>query len=351
VETVGHAGSPGSPGERLRVTLGGTTRVPPGATALRVRCGIRWAARGTVRWYSWRLDAAPEPGPHRRLRLGVASARPGTWVSPEENECHYLRECRRAGEAGIDLVCLPEVILTFGMPASPEATQAAARPVPGEWLRPFQDVAREFGMGICFSVGERAGEHGEIVYNTAVLIGRDGSYVGKYRKIHLALAEARKGVAAGHELPVFDFHGVRVGMAICMDSTPLETARLLALQGAEVLLMPIMGDFRATPWQLGSSKFHRERWEAVQRAHALDNHLYVVAARNGTEGSAITAPWGEVLAYDDGSQGVIWADVDVDDVRSHPRGSTMRAVIHSMRRPAVYGALTHAVTEAAAHVP
>jgi predicted amidohydrolase len=310
------------------------------APELRVRIGLRWTETGTARWHGWSLNVAPPEAPHRHLRLGVASAQPtGKWDGPEACAAFFLEQCRLAGEAGIDLVCLPELILASNMPRSPRASHAIALPVPGEWMVPFQDIARRYRMGICFSVHERAGRHGETVYNTAILIGRDGTLIGKYRKVHLALAEARNGIAGGHEFPVFDFDGITIGLAVCMDSTPLETARILAQQGAEILLMPIMGDFRATPWEAGNSRFHRERWEAIQRAHALDNHLYVVASRNTTQGSAVTAPWGEILAYDDGTQGLIWADVDVDDVRSHPRGSTIRSVIRSMRRPAVYATL------------
>lgn len=326
-------------GSALRVRYANTVRRPPGATELRLRCGIRWADRGRVRWHGWQIDGAPPVGSHRRLRLGVASARPPASIDRAACVAFFVEQCRRAGEAALDLVCLPELILASGMERSPEAVHAAALPLPGAWLAPFQDVARRYRMGICFSVYERAGAQGEVVYNTAVLLGRDGGLIGKYRKVHLALAEARNGVAAGHEFPVFDFDAVQVGMAICMDSTPLETARILAQQGAEVLLMPIMGDFRATPWVAGDARFHRPRWESIQRAHALDNHLYVVVARNGTQGSAVTAPWGEILACDDGTQGLIWADADVDDVRAHPRGSTIRSVLRSMRRPAVYTSL------------
>lgn len=325
--------------------LGGRLRVPGGAARLRVRCGLRWADRGRIRWHGWRLRPAPPAPAPRRLRLGVASARPPKqepWIDSAANAAHFLEQCRRAGEAGVDLVCLPELMLTIGMPITPETVHAAALPVPGPWLAPFQEIARAHHMGICFSTYERAGANGEVVYNTAVLLGQDGAFAGKYRKVHLALSEARVGVTAGRDFPVFDFHGVTVGMAICMDSSPLETARILGRQGAEIMLMPIMGDFRATAWAVGDGRFDHERWELIQRAHAFDNHLYVVAARNMTQGSAITAPWGEILAYDDGASGLIWADVNLDDVRSHPRGSTIRSVLWSMRRPAVYEALVAA---------
>ena len=320
-------------------------RCPAGAAELRVRCGLRWSPTGRVRWHGWGLSPV-EKTPHRLLRLGVASARPPAWKDVWTNRAHYVDLCERAGEAGLGLVVLPELILTYGMPdKDPRKAHEASFPVQGEWLEPFQEVARRHRMGICFSAYERAGEHGEILYNTAFLLGQDGELIGTYRKVHLALGEARNGVAAGHEFPVYDFQGINVGMLICMDSTPLESSRILARKGAELMLMPIMGDFRANDWKQRGERgydWNEERWRLVQRTHAFDNHLYTAVARNTTAGSSVTAPWGEILAWDDGSQGLIWADVDVDDRRRHPTGSTMQSVLWSMRRPAVYEALTNA---------
>jgi predicted amidohydrolase len=320
-------------------------RCPAGATELRVRCGLRWSPTGRVRFHGWRLYPVQQT-PHRLLRLGVASAKPPAWKDLWTNRAHYVAQCELAGEAGLGLVVLPELILTYGMPGKdPCKAHAAAFPAQGEWLEPFQEVARRHKMGICFSAYERAGEHGEILYNTAFLLGQDGALIGTYRKVHLALGEARNGVAAGHDFPVYDFHGINVGMLICMDSTPLESTRILARKGAELMLMPIMGDFRANDWKPRGQRgydWSEERWRLVQRAHAFDNHLYTAIARNTTAGSSVTAPWGDILAWDDGSQGLVWADIDVDDRRRHPTGSTMQSVLWSMRRPAVYSALTDA---------
>jgi len=322
-------------------------RCPGGATELRVRCGLRWSSTGSVHWHGWRLYPVQKT-PHRLLRLGVASARPPVWKDIWSNRDHYVAQCERAGQAGLGLVVLPELILTYGMPSKgPKQAHAASFPVRGEWLDPFQDVARRHRMGISFSAYERAGAHGEILYNTAFLLGQDGDLIGTYRKVHLALNEARNGVAAGHEFPVYDFHGIGVGMLICMDSTPLESSRILARKGAELLLMPIMGDFRAGDWKPRGDRgydWSEERWRLVQRAHAFDNHLYTAIARNSTTGSSVTAPWGDILAWDDGSQGLISADIDLDDRRRHPTGSTMQSVLWSMRRPAVYDALADAET-------
>jgi hypothetical protein len=84
---------------------------------------------------------------------------------------------------------------------------------------------------------------------------------------------------------------------------------------------------------------HAERWKLIQAAHAFDNHLHVAVARNVNEGSAITAPWGEILAYNEGDRDVIWADVNVDERREHPLGTSIQAVLWAMRRAAVYGSL------------
>jgi predicted amidohydrolase len=336
-------------GGRLYARHAVRLRCPAGATELRVRCGIRWSPAGRVRWHGWRLRPVPA-APARRLRLGVASTKPGRWVDLWTNRDHYVAQCRRAGEAGLGLVCLPELILTLGRTEkTPEDVHHAALPVPGAWLEPFQDAARRYRMGICFSTYERAGEHGEVVYNTAVLLGQGGDLIGKYRKVHLALAEARNGITAGHEFPVFDFHGIGVGMLICMDSSPAESTRILARRGAEIMLMPIAGDFRANDWKQRGERgyqFDEDRWRLIQRVHAIDNHLFTAVARNNTQGSNVTAPWGEILAYDGGREGVIWADVNVDDRRRHPTGSTMQSVLWSMRRPYTYGALADATLPA-----
>lgn len=324
---------------RLSLRYAKALRYPAGATRLGVRCGLRWSPQGRVRWHGWCLQRTA-PRPPRTLRLGVASGRPGKWVSAAASIAHYVEQCRRAGAAGVDLVCLPETILSYGSPdRSPEAVHAHAVPVPGPWLEPFREVARAYRMGICFSVLERAGAHHELVYNTALLLGGEGELIGTYRKVHLALVEARQGVAGGHEFPVYSFDGVTIGMGICMDSSAAETCRILAQRGAEIMLMPIMGDFRATRWVHGASEFDTERWKLVQRAHAFDNHLYVVVCRNANFGSAITAPWGEIIAYNDGDRDLIWADVELDRLRSHPLGASIQAVLSSMRRPYVYGSL------------
>src|SRR5436190_9956816 len=156
----GAAPSVGGRGELLvQARFAKRLRSPAGATQLRVRCGLRWTAHGRAHWSGWRLRSAPAREP-RTLRLGVASRPPEGPRSLESNVAHFVAQCRLAGEAGIDLVTLPETILSYGVGRSAGAIHAAAVPLPGPWLEPFQDVARAYRLGICFSVPERAGVTG-----------------------------------------------------------------------------------------------------------------------------------------------------------------------------------------------
>ena len=306
---------------------------PDAAKQLAVRIGIRWSETGSMKWSYPELTEADPPVP-RMIRLGAASAKPATGESIEKNCKFFTNECRKAGEEGMGLVCLPEVILSANLPRKDPYEVAVE--VPGPYIEPFQEVARKYGMGICFSVHEKSNE---LVHNTAVLIGRKGQLLGKYRKVHLASGEPRTGVTPGHEFPVFDFDGITVGMNICMDSSAMESARTLARQGAEVLLLPIMGDHRASRWDKGRPQFDFEKWLLIQRMRAMDNHIYLVAARNNSVGSGVFSPWGEVLAVNGGDRPILWADVNVDDLRQTWNGSTFKAVCWHERREPAYGPL------------
>ena len=302
---------------------------PNAAKQLAVRIGIRWSETGSMAWSQPELSEM-EPPVLRTIRLGLSSAKPATGESIEKNCKFYTNECRKAGEEGIGLVCLPEVILSFNLPE--KDPHKCAVEVPGPHIEPFQEVAKKYSMGICFSVHEK---NNELVHNTAILIGREGQLIGKYRKVHLASNEPRTGTTPGHEFPVFDFHGIAVGMNICMDSSAMESARTLARQGAEVLLLPIMGDHRASRWNMGSPQFDFEKWLLIQRMRAMDNHIYLVATRNNSVGSGIFSPCGEVLAVNGGDRPILWADVNMDDLKQTWNGSTFKAVCwHERREPA-----------------
>ena len=313
-------------------------RVPEGAHQLAVRLLMAWSETGRLWFSSPTLESVPAPPP-RRLRLGAAGCPlPPGQHTVESNIQFHLQLCRQAAQQKIDLVCLPEVILSWGIPRQPgDDIYRHAVTVPGPEVQRFCDLARESRMAMCFSVLER---NKELVHNTAVLIDKKGTLVGRYRKVHLAQpGEVWQGVTPGHVFPVFKLDNAAVAMNICMDSSAAESARCPARCGAEVLLIPIMGDLRADGWKKGPPHFNVERWMLIQRMRALDNQLYVVAARNSGYASGIFAPNGDILAMGGESRSVVWADVDLEHLPQTWTGSSFKAITWYERREPAYGPL------------
>jgi predicted amidohydrolase len=116
-----------------------------------------------------------------------------------------------------------------------------------------------------------------------------------------------------------------------------ESARMVGLNGAEFLLLPIMGDFRADRWDMGPPVFNEDRWRTIMRAQALDNQLSMIVARNRSAGSCIVNRKGDFLAWNKGDQPFITADVPREDDYRSWNGSCFRDSAWQVRRPHLYG--------------
>ncbi len=138
---------------------------------------------------------------------------------------------------------------------------------------------------------ERAGK---AIYNTSVLIGRDGELAGKYRKVCLPREEIDGGMTPGAEYPVFDTDFGRVALMICWDVSYPEVARELAAKGAEVILMPIAG---------GN--------EILVRARAIENQVHLVASGYDIP-TAIYDRAGQALAQAKKDPEVVVCEVDLN---------------------------------------
>jgi predicted amidohydrolase len=139
--------------------------------------------------------------------------------------------CERAAAEKVDLVLFPELVIHGHCTPN---TWDLAEPVPdGPSVRRLVQLARHYRMVLCAGLSEK---ERDIVYNTMVFAGPDG-YLGKQRKLHLSRDEVLfyKG---GRDLNVFDVGKCKVGAVICYDNQFPEIARILALRGLEVLLMP-----------------------------------------------------------------------------------------------------------------
>lgn len=319
------------------LTLGCVARRPERVLGFSVRLLLAWSDAGEIEWSKPEVEECGPPRP-RKWRLGAAGGPlPPGRRSFKTNTDAYLGLCRQAAAQNVDLLCLPEVMLSTGLPSSPDALAQQAIAIPGRETAPFQTFCQESGVSLCFSAWERAEG---LVHNTAVLIAKSGEIAGTYRKVHLASPlEVWWGVTPGHEFPVYRLGNARVAMNICMDSSVAESARVPAMVGAEVLCMPIMGDNRAVRgWEGVPSDFDIERWTAIQRVRAMDNQLYMVISRNTGYGSGVFSPRGEVLALSGGRQ-VVHADVDLADLPRTWTGAAFRGVAHWVRREPAYGPL------------
>jgi predicted amidohydrolase len=190
--------------------------------------------------------------------------------------------CERAAAAKAHLVLFPELVIHGHCTPN---TWALAEPVPeGPSTRRLVDLARRHGLVLSAGLSEK---ERDIVYNTQVLAGPDG-YIGKQRKLHLSRDEVNyyKG---GREILVFDTGRCKVGTVICYDNQFPEIARVLALRGAEVLLMPHAARFKPwpdTPEGEAAARRHSHDFVAVYALRARENACFAVltdqAGRAGT---------------------------------------------------------------------
>jgi len=163
--------------------------------------------------------------------------------------------------------------------------------------------------------------------------------------VHLAQpSEVWWGNTPGHDFPVYEIEGARVGMNICMDSSAAESARVPARKGAEIVCLPIMGDHRASTWLSGSDRheFDINRWQMIQCMRAMDNHIFMLVSRNVGVGSGVFSPRGEVLALSAGGR-VVWADVDLNDPPRTGQDATYRGVCWFERREPAYADMAGAL--------
>jgi predicted amidohydrolase len=177
---------------------------------------------------------------------------------------------------------------------------------------------------------------GPAIYNTAVLLGRSGEIVGKYRKTHLPPQEVESGLTPGETYPVFDTDFGRVGIEVCWDHFFPEVAMCLARNGAEVICLPVWGAHEPPGM-----------WEAVMRTRAVDNGVYFMVATYSPQGGLIVHPNGTVLADAQGRDGVHMAEVELTDGRapsywvwSQARMWWWKDCYAKERRPETYAPLT-----------
>jgi N-carbamoylputrescine amidase len=242
------------------------------------------------------------PRPVRRVALvqqSVTEDRARNLARAEEG-------IREAAARGAEVVCLQEL---FRTPYFPQVESAdhfdLAETIPGPTTEHMTKLAGELGLVLIVPVFERraVGLH----HNSAVVIDANGTQVGLYRKMHIPddpqFYEKFYFAPGDTGFHSFDTSAGRIGVLICWDQWFPEAARLVALDGAEIVFYPT-----AIAWLHGESDqenaAQRESWITVQRAHAIANGVFVAAVnRVGREGSLtffgssfVCDPQGRMLA-------------------------------------------------------
>ena len=206
-----------------------------------------------------------------------------------------------------------------------------AEPIPGPSTNFFSEIAKQLGVVIVTSLFERRAPG--LYHNTAVVIEKDGSIAGKYRKMHIPDDPAyyEKFYFTPGDLgfqPIQTSVG-RLGVQVCWDQWYPEGARLMALAGAEILIYPTAIGYESTDTPEEQQR-QRVAWTTVQRGHAVANGLPVVAVNrvgyepdpsgqtNGIQfwgSSFVAGPQGELFyqAASDQEESVI---VNIDMERS-----------------------------------
>lgn len=153
-----------------------------------------------------------------------------------------------------------------------------AEPIPGPSTNFYGELARQYGVVIVTSLFERRAAG--LYHNTAVVIEKDGTIAGKYRKMHIPDDPAyyEKFYFTPGDL---GFHPIetslgKLGVLVCWDQWYPEAARLMALQGAELLIYPTAIGYESSDSEEEQQR-QREAWTTVQRGHAVANGLPVVS--------------------------------------------------------------------------
>ena len=232
----------------------------------------------------------------------------------EENLRRFEQATLKAKQQGADLVVFPELSLTGYVVR--DQIYELAETVPGPAIQRMESLAKNTGLHIIFGMPELSEKARATIYNTAVFIGPDG-LIGKYRKMYLpthSVFEEKRHFRSGNQIAVFDTPLGKIGLCICYDIFFPEVARMVRLQGAELIVC-----ISASP------AVRRSYFEILTAARAIENtaflaYVNLVGVEDGLQfwgGSRLVSPTGDLLAkakYDE--EDFVLCDVRYSDLRS-----------------------------------
>ena len=243
-----------------------------------------------------------------RVALIQSTASPDTVA----NLAHTLQEIRLCAKEGAQIVCTQELFATpYFCQTEDDAHFDLAENLPnGPTSQALISLAKELEIVIIGSLFER--RMAGIYHNTALIVDADGSVAGTYRKMHIPddpeyyekyyFTQGDANASEDFGYHVWKTRYAQIGVLICWDQWFPEAARVMALQGADILFYPTAIGWHDHEYDKLGKQQH-SAWETVQRSHAIANGLYVcIANRTGREGklrfwgqSFVCNPFGTIL--------------------------------------------------------
>lgn len=218
-----------------------------------------------------------------------------------------IDKIKEAAAAGAQIVCLQELFTSlYFCDVEDYDNFSLAESIPGPSTEALSKVASEEGVVIIASLFEKRAQG--LYHNTTAILDADGSYLGKYRKMHIpddpAYYEKFYFTPGDLGYKVFKTRYAVIGVLICWDQWYPEASRITALMGAEILFYPTAIGW-ATSQDAETNDEQYGAWQTIQRSHAVANGVHVVSVnRTGLEqdgamqfwgGSFVANPFGRII--------------------------------------------------------
>lgn len=228
-------------------------------------------------------------------------------ASKEENLRKAIEKTREAAAKGAQIVCLQELFTSLYFCDEENYDNfSLAETIPGPSTDSLGALAKELGVVIIASLFEKRVQG--LYHNTTAVLDADGTYLGKYRKMHIpddpAYYEKFYFTPGDLGYKIFKTKFATLGVLICWDQWYPEAARITALMGAEILFYPTAIGW-ATSQNEATNTEQYNAWQTIQRSHSVANGVHVVSVnRVGFEqdgamkfwgGSFVSNPFGSIL--------------------------------------------------------
>jgi N-carbamoylputrescine amidase len=241
----------------------------------------------------------------RSVSVGLVQMRCSS--GKEDNLNKAIQKIQEAASKGAQIVCLQELFTSLYFCDQEDYEQfKLAESIPGPSTDKLRPIAKELNIVIIASLFEKRAEG--LYHNTTAVIDADGTYLGKYRKMHIpddpSYYEKFYFTPGDLGYKVFNTKYARLGVLICWDQWYPEAARITAMMGAEILFYPTAIGW-ATSQDEATNKEQYNAWQTIQRSHAVANGVHVVSvnrvgyeqngAMNFWGGSFVSNPFGSLL--------------------------------------------------------